>query len=119
MKNVAELFDSQHQIAISNTYTPDADVVLYDGDCSELLKEVPSDSVDLVITSPPYNIGKKYEKQTSLASYLKNQEPIISELVRVIAPTGSLCWQVGNYVNKGEVFPLDIYRRKRGESPIL
>ena len=36
-------------------------------------------------------------------------EPIIAELVRTLAPTGNLCWQVGNYVEKGEVFPLDIY----------
>jgi DNA modification methylase len=63
----------------------------------------------LIITSPPYNIGKKYEKKTTLQSYLKNQEPIIAEMYRVLASTGSLCWQVGNYVQKSEVFPLDIY----------
>ena len=32
----------------------------------------------------------------------------MDELIRVLSPTGSLCWQVGNYVNKGEIFPLDI-----------
>jgi len=65
--------------------------------------------VDLVITSPPYNIGKSYEKSTSLEAYLQSQELVIAELDRVLAPAGSLCWQVGNYVSKGEVFPLDIY----------
>ena len=104
-----EILGTSRQVRVSDTYDPKADVVLYNGDCSELLKEVPSNSVDLVITSPPYNIGKNYETKTSLESYLKNQESIISELIRVIAPTGSLCWQVGNYVNNGEVFPLDIY----------
>lgn len=103
------IFDTPRQITVSDTYDTDVDVVLFDGDCSELLKNIPSGSVDLVITSPPYNIGKKYEKQTSLQSYLKNQEPVIAEIVRVLATTGSLCWQVGNYVQKGEVFPLDIY----------
>jgi DNA modification methylase len=34
---------------------------------------------------------------------------VIDELVRVLHPTGSLCWQVGNYVQDGEVYPLDIY----------
>ena len=103
------IFDTPRQISVSDTYNTDVDVVLFDGDCSELLKSVPSSSVDLVITSPPYNIGKKYEKKTSLASYLKDIEPVIAEIERVLATTGSLCWQVGNYVQKGEVFPLDIY----------
>jgi len=103
------IFDTPRQISVSDTYNTDVDVVLFDGDCSELLKSIPSDSVDLIITSPPYNIGKKYEKKTSLASYLKDMEPVIVEVVRVLATTGSLCWQVGNYVQKGEVFPLDIY----------
>ena len=104
-----DMFDETRQITVSNTYDPNMDVVLFDGDCSDLLKSVPSNSVDLVITSPPYNIGKRYEKATSLQSYLKNQEPVITELHRVLTTTGSLCWQVGNYVQKGEVFPLDIY----------
>ena len=103
------IFDTLRQITVSDTYNAGVDVVLFDGDCSELLKNIPSSSVDLVITSPPYNIGKKYEKKTSLASYLKDMEPVIAEMDRVLASTGNLCWQVGNYVQKGEVFPLDIY----------
>ena len=104
-----DMFNEPRQIRVSDTYHTDADVVLFNGDCSELLQSIPSDSVDLVITSPPYNIGKTYEKKTTLPSYLKSQEPIIAEIYRVLAATGSLCWQVGNYVQKGEVFPLDIY----------
>ena len=84
-------------------------IVLFEGNCSDLLADMPSESVDLVITSPPYNVGKSYEKSTSLEKYLHCQIPVIEELVRILAPTGSICWQVGNYVYKGEVFPLDIY----------
>ena len=105
----ANNFNEPRQITVADAYNADVDVVLFDGDCNVLLKNIPSNSVDLVITSPPYNIGKKYEKKTSLTSYLKDIEPVIAELVRVIAGTGSLCWQVGNYVQKSEVFPLDIY----------
>ena len=104
-----DILGKTRQITISDTYNTDVDVVLFDGDCSDLLKDIPSSSVDLVVTSPPYNIGKKYEKKTSLQSYLKNLEPVIEELIRVLTTTGSLCWQVGNYIQKGEVFPLDIY----------
>ncbi len=110
MSEIKEAFDfTKRQISISDIYNTSADVVLFDGNCSELLKDIPSSSVDLVITSPPYNLGKKYEKKMSLQTYLKNQEPVIVELVRVLADTGNLCWQVGNYIENGEVFPLDIY----------
>ncbi len=110
MSEIKEAFDfTKRQISISDIYNTSADVVLFDGNCSELLKDIPSSSVDLVITSPPYNLGKKYEKKMSLQAYLKNQEPVIVELVRVLADTGNLCWQVGNYIENGEVFPLDIY----------
>ncbi len=62
----------------------------------------------LIVTSPPYNIGKAYEKRTTLENYVKNQAQVISECVRLLHPQGSLCWQVGNHVNNGEVFPLDM-----------
>ena len=105
-----QLFESfPRDIKVSDTFETHANVVLYEGNCKELLKQLPSGTVDLVITSPPYNIGKKYEKRTSLQSYLDNLQPILTELVRVTSSTGSICWQVGNYVNNGEVFPLDIY----------
>ncbi|MBX2892543.1 MAG: site-specific DNA-methyltransferase [Saprospiraceae bacterium] len=64
---------------------------------------------DLIITSPPYNVGKSYETKQSIEAYLATQEGIITELIRVLAPQGSICWQIGNYVDKGEVFPLDIF----------
>ena len=103
------LFDTGRDIEIAERYQSDADVVLFEGDCKELLEEIPSDSVDLVITSPPYNIGKIYERKTSLRAYLEHQEPVIAELYRTLSSTGSICWEIGNYIQKGEVFPLDIY----------
>jgi len=36
-------------------------VVVYPGDCLQLLKQIPDGSLQLVVTSPPYNIGKEYE----------------------------------------------------------
>ncbi len=65
-------------------------------------------SMKLIVTSPPYNMGKKYEKKKSLDRYLESQAQVISECVRLLHPQGSLCWQVGNHVDKGEVHPLDI-----------
>jgi adenine-specific DNA-methyltransferase len=81
---------------------------VFRGDCLDLLRQIPDGSVQLVVTSPPYNIGKSYEKRTSLKSYLEQQRRVISECVRVLGPEGNLCWQVGNFVDRGSIVPLDI-----------
>ncbi|MEA3351260.1 MAG: DNA methyltransferase, partial [Chloroflexota bacterium] len=85
------------------------EIVLYPGLVEELLPTIPNESIQLVITSPPYNIGKEYETRVGLDQYLEQQKIIIMGLYRVLKSTGSICWQVGNYVEDGEVFPLDIY----------
>lgn len=80
---------------------------LMQGDCLELMKELPDASVDLTVTSPPYNIGKEYETRVALELYLEWQRSIIKEVVRITKDGGSICWQVGNYIDKGAVYPLD------------
>lgn len=88
---------------------PDVKYNIFNGDSLQLLKGIEDSKFDLIITSPPYNIGKSYETKTSIEKYLETQETIINELVRTLSDKGNLCWQVGNYVDKGEIFPLDIY----------
>jgi len=82
---------------------------MQNSDCLSVLKEIGNEQFDLILTSPPYNVGKSYETKMSIEKYLETQEGIISELVRTLSEKGNLCWQVGNYVDQGEVFPLDIY----------
>lgn len=79
------------------------------GDSLKKLKEFKDGKFELIITSPPYNVGKEYETKTSIEKYLAEQNSIITELVRTLSKTGSLCWQVGNFIDKGEVFPLDVF----------
>ncbi len=74
----------------------------------EFLADLVDESVKLIVTSPPYNIGKSYENQTPLEQYIQDQAKVINECVRVLHPNGSICWQVGNHVRHGEIFPLDI-----------
>lgn len=94
--------------AVDTSFSLTSQAVLYHGDCLNGLHQVPNGAIKLIITSPPYNIGKNYEVATHLDKYLEALSPIVDELVRVLSPTGSLVWQVGNFVDKGEVFPLDI-----------
>lgn len=73
----------------------------------EYMRSLRKSSMHLIVTSPPYNIGKEYEKKTSLERYIEEQASTIAEAVRLLHKNGSICWQVGNHVNNGEVFPLD------------
>lgn len=84
------------------------DMVVSNEDNLDFMARLPDASVHLVLTSPPYNIGKEYESRIGMTEYLATQERVITEAARVLAPTGSICWQVGNHVSKGEVVPLDI-----------
>ena len=82
---------------------------LWQGDALAYLKALPNEpTFDLVITSPPYNIGKEYETRKKLSAYLQAQRLIIEEIVPRLKAGGSLCWQVGSFVQANEVFPLDI-----------
>jgi len=81
---------------------------IHEKDCLKFLKTLPKDSIDLIVSSPPYNLGKEYEKRRALNVYLEEQTQVLSECCRVLKDTGSLFWQIGAYSEKGIVIPLDI-----------
>jgi len=86
-----------------------SDYALWAGDSEKFLQALPPMPLfDLVVTSPPYNIGKSYEKKTPLGEYLAWQTKIIGEIIPRLKGSGSLCWQVGNYIENGHIAPLDI-----------
>ena len=78
------------------------------GDCIDLLRRLPAASVDLVVSSPPYNLGKEYEKKRALQVYLDGQSAVLTECARVLRPSGSIFWQVGSFADSGRLIPLDI-----------
>lgn len=79
------------------------------GDVEEFLDSLPEEPLfDLTVTSPPYDIGKPYEKRVPLDEYLAWQKRIIRKIVLRTKGNGCICWQVGNYVANGCVWPLDI-----------
>jgi adenine-specific DNA-methyltransferase len=92
---------------ISEEFTASESAVVYPGNCLDLLKTIPDESIQLVVTSPPYNIGKEYEKKLNLDLYLSQQTQVITQCARVLSLKGSICWQVGNYIDKGAIIPLD------------
>jgi adenine-specific DNA-methyltransferase len=92
---------------ISSTFSIKESVVLYEGDCLDLLRQIPDNSIQLIATSPPYNIGKEYEKRQKIKDYIEQQAEVISCCTRLLSEKGSICWQVGNYVDQGAIIPLD------------
>ncbi|MDR2105077.1 MAG: site-specific DNA-methyltransferase [Deferribacteraceae bacterium] len=100
---------SLFEYTISEQYNADSDAVFLTGDVLKVSKHLPDNAFKLIISSPPYNIGKEYEKETALDDYLHWQEEVLKELYRCIHTNGSIVWQVGNYVDKGEIYPLDVF----------
>jgi len=89
---------------------PKQNLHLIHADVIDGLKKVPDGSIDLVLSSPPYNLGKVYEIEQimTLQEYTQWLEPVVDTLCKKLKETGSICWQVGNYVHKGQVVPLDV-----------
>jgi adenine-specific DNA-methyltransferase len=82
-------------------------IQLIEGDCRKVLLGLKPGTASLILTSPPYNIGKEYEKHQSIEAWTSDQKLIIGLAIRALHDGGSICWQVGNYVNRGEILPLD------------
>lgn len=81
---------------------------IFKGDCLDLLRKLPDASIDLTVSSPPYNLGKEYEAKRALEVYLAEQTAVLKECVRTLKPTGSIFWQVGSFSDSGMLVPLDI-----------
>jgi len=94
---------------IARSFHSKESIVLNQGDALDFLKGLPSKRISLVVTSPPYNLGKAYERKRALEIYLEEQTRVIEELIRTLRDDGSICWEVGNFVDDGEVFPLDFF----------
>ena len=96
-------------------YAKTENYTLYMGDVLDILKEMPSDSVDMIITSPPYNIGLKDRKDTNIATYdvyednleweeyVKWQIDVLNECYRIVKQGGTL------FYNHKDKFKNEVY----------
>ena len=98
--------------------------ILYNADCLTLLKQFPSENVNLVVTSPPYNVNSLNVKQVEYDNYSDNLEyekyldwltEVFLECYRVLKKGGRLCINIGNLKN-GRLFTVaEIYNRLKGK----
>ncbi|MDD2666480.1 MAG: site-specific DNA-methyltransferase [Methanocellales archaeon] len=97
-------------VVFKEEYVKDYDVLLANNDTLKFLNTIPEDEkIKLIVTSPPYNIGKIYEKRQKFEDYLNWQKEVIGRCKQILSDNGSICWEIGNYIENGEVFPLDAY----------
>lgn len=86
----------------------DDDVLIYAGDCVDLLRLLDDESIPLTVTSPPYNIGKEYEKVLDIEDYLGWVEKWTNLVHSKTTSTGSFWLNLG-YVsleNRAKAIPL-------------
>lgn len=97
-------------IKVGAHYSERCDVSLYEGRCEDFLREIPAGAIQLAVTSPPYNIGKRYErsKKLTIEQYITQQRSVIRLCAERLTPTGSICWQVGNHIGENALYPIDI-----------
>jgi len=93
---------------IYKRYRPENRITLINGDCFNLIKKIKSDTVDLVVTSPPYCMGKSYENpKDDINTFITQHKELIPEVYRVLKDGGSMCWQIGYHVKDSVTTPLD------------
>jgi DNA modification methylase len=67
---------------------------------SEKMEELPENSVHLMVTSPPYNVGKEYDENLTLKEYRGFLKRVWSEVKRVLVPGGRVCINIANLGRK-------------------
>lgn len=77
------------------------------GDCTDVLGAFAEGTVDLMITSPPYFMGKDYDRSMSIDDFRTAVAEVQKKVYPLIKDGGSICWQVGSHVTGNTVIPLD------------
>lgn len=107
MKGKRAIVEYASAVRAANAAVTGIQASLLHGDCLNLLARLPSNSIDLVVTSPPYCMGMEYERSTTVEEFVEAHRKILPEIIRVTKKGGSICWQVGYHVSNKVSYPLD------------
>jgi len=75
---------------------------------SEKMEEIPDNSIHLMVTSPPYNVGKEYDEKLTLNEYREFLRKVWNEVKRVLVPGGRACINIANLGRKPYI-PLHVF----------
>jgi adenine-specific DNA-methyltransferase len=87
--------------------TTQLEINLFSQDAFDFLSKLEANSVDLIVSSPPYCMGKEYDTSHSIDDFVRDHKRLAPLLTKILKSGGSLCWQVGHHVRDGVVVPLD------------
>jgi len=76
-------------------------------DSLEEIKKIDSESIDLIITSPPYFMGKDYDTSMEVNDFIEIHKQLLKDIFRVLKKWWSLCWQVWFHTKNDSLIPLD------------
>jgi adenine-specific DNA-methyltransferase len=93
---------------LGKPYYQTQNCLIYNMDCLEAMIQIPSDIINLTITSPPYNIGKEYEEKLEINDYLNWCETWIKEVYRLTNNHGAFWLNLGyqSIPNLGKAIPI-------------
>jgi len=99
---------SEIKQSVGKPYFESENVLQYKMDCSEFMKRLNNEIIDLTITSPPYNIGKEYEKILKTEDYLEWCKKWMSQIFQVTSSFGSFWLNLGYFEvqRKGKCVPI-------------
>ena len=105
-----KIYDAQNSVTGTYEYVvniPRELDVIYAADSRDM-SAIPNDSVHLMITSPPYNVGKDYDDDLSMEEYLDLLRAVLTETYRVLVLGGRMCINTG-LVGRKPTIPLHMY----------
>ena len=93
---------------LGKPYFENKDFLLYNGDCTELMSKLPPNLINTTITSPPYNIGKEYEKIMTVDDYINWCSSWIEQIYNLTKKDGALLLNLGylEVKDKGRNVPI-------------
>jgi adenine-specific DNA-methyltransferase len=94
--------------ALGKPYFEAENVFIFNADTVNLMRVLPSDSVSLTVTSPPYNIGKEYEAVVDIQEYVEWTKAWTKEIPRVLTKNGAFWLNLGyvRFDDKAKALPL-------------
>lgn len=95
-----EEFRLPKDIEYKQNHIPEKDLNKFYCKSSEVMDEIPDDSVHLMVTSPPYNVGKEYDDDLSLDEYLKLLSDVFGEVYKKLVTGGRACINIANIGRK-------------------
>jgi adenine-specific DNA-methyltransferase len=93
---------------LGKPYYQNEDCIIYNINCVDAMQALPKNFIHLTVTSPPYNIGKEYEKPMPLGSFVEWCEVWINQIHRITSDNGALWLNLGytQILNHAKAVPL-------------